>query len=400
MRPRHDRAVVVGAGPVGSIAALLLARAGIPVMLLEREAERVIDYRASTMHPPTLDLLEECGATAAMLAMGLVAPTMQYRDRRIGKIAEFDLSVLKKDTGHPYRLQCEQFKLVGWCYEEFARMQGVELRFRHRVTDVAADAEEVRLTVETPEGMREIAADLVIGCDGGRSEVRKALGIPFEGFTYPEHFLVSGTRFDFKSAMPDICSVNYTADPDEWYLLLQIPDMWRILLPVDPAIEPDDAVQEDSIQRALQNLLPRNEPYEIVVRAIYRVSQRVAATYRKGRAFLAGDAAHINNPIGGLGLNGGLHDAISLVGRIADVWHGRAAESVLDGYEVQRRPVAVEAIDAMTRRNKAMLEERDPEVRRRNLAEWARIAADPVLAYQHLLQTSMIGSLRKSGMIR
>jgi len=200
--------------------------------------------------------------------------------------------------------------------------------------------------------------------------------------------------------MPDICSVNYTGDPDEWYLLLQIPDMWRILLPVDPAKEPDDAVQEDFIQSALQNLLPRRERYEIVVRAIYRVSQRVAGTYRKGRAFLAGDAAHINNPIGGMGLNGGLHDAINLAQRLTEVWHGRASEAILDGYEVQRRPVAVEAIDAMTRHNKAMLEERDPEIRRRNLAEWGRIAGDRDLAYQHLLQTSMIGSLRKSGMIK
>jgi 3-(3-hydroxy-phenyl)propionate hydroxylase len=200
--------------------------------------------------------------------------------------------------------------------------------------------------------------------------------------------------------MPDICSVNYTADPDEWYLLLQIPDMWRILLPVDPAIEPDDAVQEESIQRALQNLLPRREPYEIVVRAIYRVSQRVAGSYRRGRAFLAGDAAHINNPIGGMGLNGGLHDAISLTGRLAQVWHGRAADSLLEGYETQRRPVAIEAINAMTQRNKAMLEERDPEIRRRTLEEWTRIAGDPALAYQHLLQTSMIASLRRSGMIR
>jgi 3-(3-hydroxy-phenyl)propionate hydroxylase len=395
----HDRVVVVGAGPVGSVAALLLGQAGIPVTLLEREPERVIDYRASTIHPPTLDLLEKCGATGAMLEMGLIAPTMQYRDRHRGKIAEFDMNALQGDTRHPYRLQCEQFKLVGWCYDEFARTGAVDLRFSHRVAGIQSDEDGITLSVETPGGPQRISCDYLIGCDGGRSDTRKALGIGFDGFTYPEHFLVSGTRFDFKSAMPDICSVNYTADPDEWYLLLQIPDMWRILLPVDPAIEPEAAVQEESIQNALQNLLPRSEPYEIVVRAIYRVSQRVAATYRAGNAFLAGDAAHINNPIGGVGLNGGLHDAIDLTTRLAAVWHGKDGETLLDGYETRRRPVAIDAINAMTQRNKKVLEERDPEVRRRNLAEWARIASDPDLAYQHMLQTSMIASLRKSGMI-
>ena len=199
--------------------------------------------------------------------------------------------------------------------------------------------------------------------------------------------------------MPDICSVNYTADPEEWYLLLQIPDMWRIVLPVDARREPEDAVQEASIQSSLQNLLPRAEPYEVVVRAIYRISQRVAAAYRKDRVFLAGDAAHINNPLGGMGLNGGLHDALSLTERLARVWHGESGEDELAGYELQRKPAAIDAINAITQRNKRLLEERDPEIRRRNLEEWAAIAANRERAYRHLLDASMIASLRRCGMI-
>jgi 3-(3-hydroxy-phenyl)propionate hydroxylase len=399
MKRRHDRVLVAGAGPVGAITALILARAGIPVTVLEREAGVVIDYRASTFHPPTLDLLEGCGATQALVSMGLIAPVMQYRDRQAGKIAEFDLSLLRHDTGYPYRLQCEQFKLAGWAYDRLREIPGVELRFEHEVVDIAAHGNGARVTVRSARGEENIDADFVIGTDGGRSTVRKALGIEFEGFTYPEHFLVAGTRFDFKTAMPDICSVNYTADPVEWYLLLEIPDMWRFVTPVDPNLEPDDAVQEASIQASLQNLLARAEPYEILVKAIYRVSQRVAVAYRKGPVFLAGDAAHINNPLGGMGLNGGLHDAVSLTQRLIDVWHGRAGESRLDGYEVQRKPEAVNAINAMTARNKKLLEERDPEIRQRNLEEWRRISGDRNLAYQHLLQTSMIASLRRSGLL-
>jgi 3-(3-hydroxy-phenyl)propionate hydroxylase len=399
MRHKHDRVLIVGAGPVGAIAALLLARAGIPVTVLERERGVIPDYRASTFHPPTLDLLEPCGAADALVRMGLIAPIMQYRDRSEGRIAEFDLSLLKGDTRHPYRLQCEQFKLVGWAYDELRKIPGARLCFGHEVSEVSLDEDGVQVTAMTAAGPVSLSGDFLIGTDGGRSTVRKALGIAFEGFTYPEHFLVAGTRFDFKSAMPDICSVNYTADPVEWYLLLEIPDMWRVVTPVDPSREPDEAMQEEQIQASLQNLLPRAEPYEVAVKAIYQVSQRVAGSYRRERAFLAGDAAHINNPLGGMGLNGGLHDALNLTGRLIRLWHGKAPASELDGYEPQRKPEAVNAINAITARNKKLLEERDPEVRRRNLAEWRRIAVDRTLAYEHLLQTSMIASLRRSGML-
>jgi 3-(3-hydroxy-phenyl)propionate hydroxylase len=400
MEMKHDRVLIAGGGPVGSTVALLLARAGVPVTLVEREHGMVEDYRASTFHPPTLDLLEESGITGALLDMGLIAPTVQIRDRRAGKVAEFDLSQLRNDTRHPYRLQCEQFKLVGWLYSELAKIAGVELVFDHEVIGLQHDEDEVLVEAACAGTRKTLKGDFLIGCDGGRSTVRKLLGIPFEGFTYPEYFLVAGTRFDFRAHMPDICSVNYTADPVEWYLLLQIPDMWRIVLPAEEKVAPDDAISEKSLQASLQNILPRKDDYEIVVRAIYRVHQRVAEHYRSGRVFLAGDAAHLNNPLGGMGLNGGLHDAISLCDRLARVWHGRADDRILDEYEAQRRPEAIGAIHAITARNKRLLEERDPVVRERNLDELRQIAADPARSYQYLLDAAMISSLRRSGMAR
>lgn len=399
MKRIHERVVVVGGGPVGCVTALLLAQQGIPVTVAEKEAGMVLDYRASTFHPPTLDLLEESGVTAALVRMGLKCAVNQFRDRQKGKIAEFDMSALKNDTRHPYRLQCEQFKLVDWAYGVLARMPGVELLFRHEFDSLSQTDDGVAVTLNAPEGKKTLSADIVIGTDGGRSGVRKSLGIEFEGFTYPEHFLVAGARHDFKKQMPDICSVNYTADPDEWYLLLEIPDMWRIISPADPNIEPSEAVKEERLQANLQNIAPRAEPYEILVKGIYRVHQRVAKTYRRGRVFLAGDACHLNNPLGGMGLNGGLHDALDLTARLGKVWHGKAADEELDAYEQKRRPEAVNAIHAITQRNKKLMEERDPVVRERNLKEMAAIAADPERAYKYMLDASMINSLRRSGML-
>ncbi len=393
------RVLIAGAGPVGMIAALRLASAGVPVTVFERAPALTEDLRASTFHPPTLDMLDAFGLTAELIAQGLIARHTQYRDRRDGVIAEFDMQLLAGETAHPYRLQCEQFKLTRLVHARLASMPHAEVRFRASVEDVAQDGDRVVATVSSPEGTERHAGAYLIGADGAWSRVRQVLGIEFEGYTYPERFLVASTAHDFSAHMERLSYVNYVSDPDEWCVLLRVPGLWRVLFPTRPEESDDEVMQDEPIQRRLQSVLPNPDGYVTQHRTLYRVHQRVAQRYRNGRAFLVGDAAHINNPLGGMGMNGGVHDALNLTDKLVAVLQGEADEASLDRYERQRRPIAIDYINANTARNKKTLEERDPAARARNRAEMRRTAEDPAAARAFLRKTSMIEALAASAAI-
>jgi len=387
--PMQAAVLVAGAGPVGLCAANVLADAGVPVTVLEAEPRLPENLRASTFQPPTLDLLARFGATRRLIEMGRVAPRLQYRDRA-GWVAELDFGVIAGETSHPYRVQCEQYKLNQVLAERLAPK--ARLEFGCEVTDVRQDAASVTVSVN---GTREIKANWLIGADGGRSRVREALGIPLEGFTWPERFLVASTPFDFAAAMPGLCDVAYFADPEEWFFLLRVPGVWRAMFPVREEEKDEEAISDASIQRRLGRVHARACGYEIHHRTLYAVHQRVAQRYRKGRCFLAGDAAHLNNPLGGMGMNGGIHDAFNLAEKLAAVIRESVDDIELDRYERQRRPVALEYVNTITIANKRNLEAKDPEAHRRWKAELTRTAADPQLARDYMLRTSMIASLRK-----
>jgi 3-(3-hydroxy-phenyl)propionate hydroxylase len=305
-------------------------------------------------------------------------------------VTELDFGVIAEETAHPYRVQCEQYRLNQVLAERLAPKARIE--FGCEVTDVRQDQDSVTVSVN---GTREITAQWLIGADGGRSRVREALGIPLEGFTWPERFLVASTPFDFAAALPGLCDVAYFADPEEWFFLLRVPGVWRAMFPVRQDEKDTEAVSGESIQRRLQRVHPANSPYEVRHRTLYAVHQRVAQRYRHGRCFLAGDAAHLNNPLGGMGMNGGIHDAFNLAEKLAAVICKSVDEIELDRYERQRRPVALEYVNRITIANKRNLEARDPGEHARWKAQMARTAADPRLSREYMLQTSMIASLRK-----
>ncbi|MBX9844459.1 MAG: FAD-dependent monooxygenase [Xanthobacteraceae bacterium] len=397
MSSENDRIIVVGAGPVGLTTALALARRGIPSVLLAAEPELVMELRGSTFHPPTLDLLDEFDMVPRMIEVGLKAPTWQFRDRETGPVATFDLGLLAGDTNHPYRVQCEQWKLMRFVEAELNKI-GTDIRFGHEVTGVTQDGDGVTVTASTANGPVAVSGRYVIAADGARSAVRRSLGVEFEGFTYAELFWIASTDFPFEKTLTDIAYVNYIADPNEWLVLLRVPGLWRVLVPAPENSDKDQLLSDEHMQSMLQRVVPRPEPYNIAHRSIYPVHQRVAKSFRHGRVLLAGDAAHVNNPLGGMGMNGGIQDAFNLADKLKAIYAG-ADDRLLDRYDRQRRIVAVEAVQAQTHRNQQMISERNPDVRKKSLDAMRRTAADKTSAREYMLRSSMIASMRRAAEI-
>ncbi|HKA80177.1 MAG TPA: FAD-dependent monooxygenase [Xanthobacteraceae bacterium] len=388
----EDRVLIAGAGPVGLVAAANLVRSGVPVTVLEAGSDLSVESRASTFHPPTLDMLETLGAAQPLIAQGLVAPAFQYRNKHHGVLATFDFAAIADVTGHPYRVQAEQSKLTRILYEQLRGKPGFELQFDARVRQVTQHSAGVEIAIERLGTTETRSGRWLIGADGARSDVRRSLGVEFEGFTWPERFLVVSTPFDFSTVIPDLVAVSYVTDPQRWHFLLQIPGLCRVMFPVAPHESDDLATSPGFAQSLMATVVPGIANYEVAHVTLYNVHQRVAKTFQQGRAFLVGDAAHINNPLGGMGMNGGIHDAINLTARMVEAWRGGSRDSELERYDRQRRLVTLEYIQTQTIQNKRNLESDGVEFRR-NLAE---ITADARRTYEYLLRVSMITSLRRA----
>lgn len=393
--------IIAGAGPSGSTLALYLACKNIPVVILEKCDSLPIDLRASTFHPISLDLIAELDPWVAekMLDKGLRVSTYQYRDRRSGDTATFDMSLIADETAFPFRLQLEQYELTQLNCERLREFDCVDLRFGHEVTGYEETDRGVTVNVSNADGTDSIKGAFVVSAEGARSCIRKQSGLGYLGFTYDEKFLVVSTPFAFEDVFDDFSFVNYVADPEEWCVVLRTDKVWRVLFPTTPDNEDDEELllSDAFIQERLHHLYDKAGDYEIFHRSLYPVNQRVAEMYYKGRMALVGDACHINNPLGGMGMNGGLHDSFCLGEKFEKIYDdGADYASEFAHYDRQRKDVAVRFVQEHTIQNKKLMESTDPDVQKKRQKMLMDTAADPAAARDFLLERAMINCYKTS----
>jgi 2-polyprenyl-6-methoxyphenol hydroxylase-like FAD-dependent oxidoreductase len=343
--------LVAGAGPVGLTAALVLAQGGAAVRVLERRPGLGSASRASTFHPPTLEVLDRLGVLDDALPLGHRVDAIQYHEvngRGPRVVAHLDLGLLAGETPYPFRLHLEQGRLTPLLLGRL-RALGGRVTFDAAVEAVETGAGGVRATVRRPGRVEVVEGAYLVAADGAHSAVRGAAGIAFEPRGYPHRVRRLMTPLDLGGVIPGLAGVAYLYRGPESVSLLRMPDGWRVVFRL-PAGTPDDvALHGDRIAADLGRFLPGLPGGLPVASAdVYEVSQGVAAGYRAGRVLLAGDAAHLTNTRGGMNMNCGLHDAAALGGALLAAARGDG--EALDAYARERRRVAVEALVPRTDR--------------------------------------------------
>jgi len=382
--------LIVGAGPVGLSLALALSRKNIPAEVFEADAELNTQIRASTFHPKTLEMFETWGVVDEVIQHGYKVDQIQYWERAPRRlIADFGYASISKDTPYPYRLQCPQHIATRVLKPAVEATETGKVHMGHKLIDFTDHGTHVSVRFETENGIVEREGSYIVGADGSHSTVRKQLNIGFQGKTYEDRFLLIGSDLNTGDLLPGAAQVCYIFDPEEWVIILNLPDIVRVVFRMKDEEDEAVAMKDENLRARIANFFGEVPEYKIKTTQLYRVHQRVADTFRVGCALLVGDAAHNNNPSGGMGMNSGIHDAANLAEKLERIQNGES-ESLLDDYSSERRQYAIESVQLYTDKqynNMVMNADEEREHRNNSLSE---TASDPVKARAYLLRASML----------
>ena len=389
--------VIIGAGPVGLITALRLSQLGMRSTIIEKNNAIQDELRASTFHPPTIEMLDELGIAKELISIGLKTKQWQFRVHETGEKALFDLGHINKDTKYPFRLQAEQKELCRIATKKAETDKNIDLRMGHQLNNLFQNDELVEISVSV-EGQSHytVKTPLMVAADGGSSKSRDIMGLSFSGKTYPETTILVATEFPFHEHIQELSNVNYVWSDWGTYSLLRLPGIWRCSLYPDSGETIDQATTPESINEKLNRIVPDQKDFRIVEVRPYKIHQRILDTYVHGRVVFAGDAAHLNSPSGGMGMNGGIHDGWCLSESLKDIFLGGLPLTRLGLYSDQRQKIAENEILKNADKNRSRMQERDKNHREAELVRLKKIASNPKRAREFLMKSSMIKGLKEA----
>ena len=382
---------IVGAGPSGLTLAWWLIQHGHTVTVLERESTVPKDMRASTFHPATLDLLADSGLADELVARGTVVPEWQYLIHESGERAIFDMACLSDVTAYPFRLQCEQFQLTELLAARLAEHPSCSLHFGAEVKAVTPSTDGVQIQFQHHTEIVDAECDWVVAADGASSQVRKSLGLTFDGQVFPKTSITLVLDYPFEDDIANLLGVNYVWLPDRHYSLMRLRDTWRFTFSPASDQDKETALSDKVAREHIARVSPRAAQSEIRSRNYYTLHQRCLDSFCHGRVLFVGDAAHLNSPAGGMGMNSGIHDARSLADHLMPILQG-CDPSLLARYDRRRRTIAREEVQRLSAKNYARHRETEASKRRLIWQELQDTINDPVKHREYLLDAAMIRS--------